>query len=71
MSSAPAIIKMFSDSETKPSGTLLSPPTQAHFSSRLSTYTALKTEMAPTVPINSENGATAMAGSCATIPIPA
>ena len=30
------IIMRFSVSDTKPSGTLLSPPTQAHFSSRLS-----------------------------------
>jgi len=35
--SAMAIIMRFSVSETKPSGTLLDPPTQAHFSSRLST----------------------------------
>ena len=32
-----AIIPRFSVSEMKPSGTLLSPPTQAHLSSRLST----------------------------------
>ena len=32
-----ATIMTFSVSETKPSGTLLLPPTQAHFSSRLST----------------------------------
>jgi hypothetical protein len=32
----PTIIK-FSSSDTKPSGTLLDPPTQAHLSSRLST----------------------------------
>ena len=31
-----AIIIRFSVSEMKPSGTLLSPPTQAHFNSRLS-----------------------------------
>ena len=31
-----AIIIRFSVSEMKPSGTLLDPPTQAHFSSRLS-----------------------------------
>lgn len=31
-----AIIIRFSVSETKPKGTLLDPPTQAHFSSRLS-----------------------------------
>jgi len=31
--SAPAIINKFSDSDTKPRGTLLSPPTQAHFNS--------------------------------------
>ena len=37
----------FSSSDTKPSGTLLSPPTQAHFNSRLSTYTALNTLIAP------------------------
>ena len=35
--SAIAIIMRFSVSDTKPSGTLLDPPTQAHFSSRLST----------------------------------
>ena len=34
--SAMPIIITFSVSETKPSGTLLSPPTQAHFSSRRS-----------------------------------
>ena len=33
---AMAIIIRFSVSDTNPSGTLLSPPTQAHFSSRLS-----------------------------------
>jgi len=31
------IMIRFSVSETKPSGTLLSPPTQAHFNSRFST----------------------------------
>ena len=35
--SAMPTIMMFSISETKPSGTLLDPPTHAHFSSRLST----------------------------------
>lgn len=39
-----------------PSGTLLDPPTHAHLSSRLSTYTALNTETAPIVPMNSETG---------------
>lgn len=34
--SAMAIIIRFSVSETKPNGTLLSPPTQAHFNSRRS-----------------------------------
>jgi hypothetical protein len=48
---AMTIIIEFSVSDMNPRGTLLDPPTQAHFSSRLSTWTALKTDTAPTVPI--------------------
>jgi len=71
-----AIIIRFSVSEMKPSGTLLSPPTQAHFKSRFSTYTALIMETAPMPlasrtmgattqvksPANSKGGNTQMAG---------
>jgi len=51
----PIIIK-FSVNDMKPSGTLLDPPTHAHFNSRLSMYTALKTDKAPTVPMKSATG---------------
>ena len=50
------IIIRFSVSDTKPRGTLLSPPTHVHFSSRLSIWTAFNTDTAPTVPMNSAIG---------------
>ena len=53
-----AIIIRFSVSEMKPSGTLLSPPTQAHFKSRFSTYTALTMETAPMPLASKTMGAT-------------
>ena len=65
------IILRFSVSETNPSGTLRSPPTQAHFNSRLSMYTALKTETAPTVPMNKATGADSQVSAPATMRIPA
>ena len=52
----PTIIT-FSVKEMKPSGTLLSPPTQAHLRSRLSIHPALNTEIPPMVPMNKAAGA--------------
>ncbi len=66
----PAIIT-FSVREMKPKGTLLSPPTQAHFNSRLSIQTALITEIAPTVPMNSAKGAENYVSRSAVISTPA
>ncbi|HIQ51728.1 MAG TPA: hypothetical protein EYH51_00430 [Pseudomonas pachastrellae] len=66
----PTIIR-FSVSEMKPSGTLLSPPTQAHFSSRRSTYTALKTETAPMTPISSATGIASHSSAPAIMRMPA
>lgn len=51
------IMIRFSVSDMNPSGTLLEPPTQAHFNSRLSMYTALNTDAAPIEPMMSVNGA--------------
>ena len=65
------IINKFSVNDTNPRGTLLSPPTQAHLSSRLSTYTALYTEMAPTEPINNDTGPTIKPDKPAIMPMPA
>ena len=61
----------FSVSETKPSGTLLSPPAQAHLISRRSMYTALKTDTAPIPPIKSATGIDNHGSAPATINRPA
>ncbi|QHG74282.1 hypothetical protein DQW09_31085 (plasmid) [Ensifer adhaerens] len=66
-----AINIRFSVSEIRPNGTLLSPPTQAHFSLRRSMYTALKTEMAPMVPTTNATGIASHNHTPAIIRIPA
>lgn len=42
--------------ETKPNGTLLSPPAHAHSGSRLSMYTSLNSDTASIVPMNRAAG---------------
>src|SRR6218665_2732893 len=69
--SAIATIITFSVSETKPSGTLLLPPTHAHLMSRLSIYTALNTDTAPMPPMNSAIGTDSQGRICAVINRPA
>src|SRR3546814_18588241 len=54
--SAIATIITFSVSETKPKGTLLLQPTQAHLISRLSIATDLNTDTAPMPPMNRATG---------------
>jgi hypothetical protein len=66
-----AIIMRFSVNDRKPSGTLLEPPTQAHFNSRRSRYTALNTDTTPTVPMNNATGTEIQGSTPATISTPA
>lgn len=68
---ATPIIIRFSDSDTKPNGTRLLPPTQAHLMSRSSTYTTLNTETAPMPPMNSASGADSQVNAPARISTPA
>ncbi len=63
-------IMRLSVSDTNPSGTLLFPPTHAHFNSLLSIYTAFTAETAPMLPMNSATGDDIQTKAPETIKIP-
>src|SRR3546814_17438153 len=60
-----AIIIRFSVSETKPTGTLLLPPTQAHLMSRLSVLPHLNTHHSTIPTVNSKPGIAPHGSACA------